>query len=47
MQTALNYCGCPVIKMRRVSIGDVHLDETLGEGEFRPMTEEEIAACFA
>lgn len=47
VKNLLCYCGCPVVKMRRVSIGGVQLDETLGEGEFRPMTEAEAMACFA
>lgn len=47
VKNLLNYCGCPVVKMRRVSIGGVQLDESLAEGEFRPMTEEEAMACFA
>lgn len=40
-------CGCPVREMRRLSIGGVHLDETLMPGEIRPLTEEEKQACFA
>ena len=40
-------CGCPVVQMRRLSIGGVQLDETLAPGEIRPLTEEEIEACFA
>lgn len=47
VKNLLSYCGCPVVKMRRVSIGGVHLDEALAEGEFRPMTEAEAMACFA
>lgn len=47
VKNLLSYCGCPVVKMRRVSIGGVQLDETLGEGDFRPMTEAEAMACFA
>lgn len=40
-------CGCPVVKMRRLSIGGVHLDESLAPGEIRPLTEQEVRACFA
>ncbi len=40
-------CGCPVIKMRRLSIGGVQLDPALEPGEIRPMTEAERLACFA
>lgn len=47
VKNLLSYCGCPVIKMRRMSIGGVQLDPALKEGEFRPMTEAEAMACFA
>lgn len=40
-------CGCPVVRMRRLSIGGVHLDESLAPGEIRPMEIREITACFA
>lgn len=47
VKNLLVHCGCPVVKMRRLSIGGVQLDETLGLGEFRRMTTEEVQACFA
>ena len=47
VKNLLNYCGCPVVKMRRVSIGGVQLDMSLEEGAFRPMTEAEAMTCFA
>lgn len=47
VKNLLSFCGCPVIKMCRLSIGGVHLDEGLEAGEIRPLTEEELAACFA
>lgn len=47
VKNLMSYCGCPVVKMRRVSIGGLRLDDTLGEGEFRRMTEAEAMACFA
>ena len=47
VKNLLAYCGSPVVKMRRISIGGLQLDPALGPGEFRPMTEEEVQACFA
>lgn len=47
VKNLMSYCGCPVMKMRRVSIGGLRLDDTLGEGEFRRMTEAEAMGCFA
>ena len=38
----LRYAGCRVVYLKRVSIGDVHLDDSLGSGEYRKMTEDEI-----
>lgn len=35
--------GKRVLSLRRLSMGGVELDETLGEGELRPLTEQEIA----
>ena len=40
-------CGCPVVKMRRLSIGGVHLDESLKPGEIRPLTDRECLDLFA
>ena len=38
----LRYAGCRVVYLKRVSIGDVSLDDSLGSGEYRKMTEDEI-----
>lgn len=35
-------CGCPVIELKRLSMGPLSLDETLKPGEFRPLTEHEL-----
>ena len=35
--------GKRVLSLRRISMGGLELDETLGEGEMRPLTEQEIA----
>lgn len=40
-------CGCPVLRMQRVSIGGIQLDRTLAPGEIRSLTAEEIALSFA
>ena len=34
--------GKPVIKLKRLSMGSLKLDDSLREGEYRPLTEEEI-----
>ncbi len=34
--------GHPLVKLKRLRIGSVILDETLAEGEFRPLTDDEI-----
>lgn len=47
VKNLMTFCGCPVVKMRRLSIGGVHLDESLKPGEIRPLTEQERLACFA
>ena len=47
VKNLMAFCGCPVVKMRRVSIGGVHLDEELALGEIRALTAEEVALCFA
>lgn len=47
VKNLLGYCGCPVTEMRRLSIGGVRLDPALGLGEYRPMTAQEVQACFA
>lgn len=36
------FCGKEVIELRRLSMGPLHLDDQLGEGEYRPLNEEEI-----
>ncbi len=47
VKNLLAYCGCPVKEMRRISIGGAHLDPALELGKYRPMTMEEVQACFA
>lgn len=47
VKNLLAFCGSPVVRMRRLSIGGVQLDERLEPGEFRRMTMEEVQACFA
>ena len=39
--------GHPVISLRRESISSLMLDESLQPGEYRPLTESEIAALYA
>ena len=34
--------GHPVVKLKRLSVGGVPLDESLAEGESRPLTEAEV-----
>ena len=34
--------GLEVIYLKRISMGGLKLDESLKEGEFRPLTQEEI-----
>lgn len=36
-------CGAPVAYLRRLSMGPLRLDETLAPGQFRPLSQEEIA----
>ena len=36
--------GKPVLYLKRLSMGSLRLDEHLQPGEFRPLTEEELAA---
>lgn len=36
------FCGKEVIELRRISMGKLMLDESLKEGEYRPLDEEEI-----
>ena len=36
-------CGTPVTYLKRLSMGPLSLDETLRPGEFRHLTQEEIA----
>ena len=40
---ALAACGTPVTYLKRLSMGPLSLDETLRPGEFRHLTQEEIA----
>lgn len=47
VKNLMAFCGCPVITMRRLSIGGVHMDEGLKEGEIRPLRPDEVAACTA
>lgn len=35
-------CGCPVLSLKRLTMGPLTLDETLKPGEFRPLTEYEL-----
>lgn len=39
-------CGSKVVKLRRVSIGALKLDESLAEGECRELTDEELQLIF-
>ena len=39
----LAYCGKPVVYLKRVSMGNLTLDPALEKGEFRFLTEEEVA----
>ena len=39
----LAYCGKPVVYLKRVSMGNLTLDPVLEKGEFRFLTEEEVA----
>jgi 16S rRNA pseudouridine516 synthase len=43
----LEACGCPVTRLKRLSFGSLTLDEALAEGEWRELTEAEIAAVYA
>ena len=38
----LAYCGKPVVYLKRLRIGPVHLEDTLPAGSFRPLTAQEI-----
>ena len=35
--------GCEVLYLKRISMGSLTLDESLKPGEYRPLTEEELA----
>ena len=35
--------GCEVLYLKRLSMGSLTLDESLQPGEYRPLTEEELA----
>lgn len=39
-------CGTPVLTLRRLSIGALELDKSLGLGEFRALSEEEARRVF-
>ena len=39
--------GKPVLELRRLSFGPLPLDEALAPGEYRELTETEIAALYA
>lgn len=43
----MDACGKPVIYLKRLSMGPLHLDESLKPGTWRPLTCEEIAALRA
>ena len=34
--------GCPVVFLKRMTMGPIRLDETLEPGQYRPLTEEEL-----
>lgn len=38
--------GCPVSRLHRESFGPLRLDPSLGEGEYRPLTEEETRLIY-
>ena len=42
----LKHAHCHVIYLKRTSIGNLLLDETLKPGEYRPLTKEEVALFF-
>ena len=39
-------CGCPVVYLKRLSIGGLKLDESLAPGEVRPLTTEELKSVL-
>ncbi len=39
-------CGNQVLKLKRLKIGGLSLDDTLGEGEVRPLSEAEVKQIF-
>ena len=43
----IRYAGCRVVYLKRMSMGALSLDETLPAGEYRPLTEEELALLQA
>lgn len=43
----LKAAGCFVIYLKRVATGNVLLDDDLGSGAFRTLTEEELAVLGA
>lgn len=40
-------CGRHVLRLRRISIGALRLDESLEEGQFRPLSAEETESVFS
>ncbi|MCR4577576.1 MAG: rRNA pseudouridine synthase [Clostridiales bacterium] len=42
----LEKVGCPVLKLKRLSMGGVRLDETLGPGEWRYLTDQEEETLY-
>jgi len=38
----LKAVGCYVVYLKRISIGELTLDETLEKGQYRMLTEEEV-----
>ena len=39
-------CGTPVVTLRRLSIGSLHLDKMLKPGDFRELSDAEVQAVF-
>lgn len=39
----LRSCGCAIFALKRLSIGEITLDESLAPGEFRPLNETELS----
>ncbi len=43
----LRYAGCRVVYLKRVSIGELNLDESLSPGEYRSLSEQELILLTA